>query len=565
TGTAELTADISDQSDGLPVISGAASDRKYTSDVTGYSARLLNKCALVKFDVQNYDGEGMVSITGMNNKVTVDLGGRSFSYIADETNNGKITLNHKSGSEYWAILLPQGAVSGGTASFSGGWSGEFGEVPEIECNAFLTNAIKVNLTSAVTTGDVENITAESADVKYSIEPNAVSQATEHGVVYSTSENPDLDHGTVVPYTAPCKGENYTVALTGLTANTKYYARAYAKYAPAKDGNEVIVYGEQKDFTTQTIAPTAPVGALPRLFTVSAGEDMEDGTEDDVKVWFSQGNLQYVKSSSTWQFAANQYETVESDGQDVGEDYEYQDIVGLFGWGTSGWNNGNIYYQPYNTHYMGDYEYEEDEEEIDPEDPGNPYQNVGLGYGPIKDGHGGFNLTNNYEYEFAEADWGVHNAIANGGNEAGIWRTLSGDEWYYLCDIDGDHEARRGKYKKNVMVNGVRGFLIAPDDWNLENYPLQSEYNGTSDPLTWEAAEDAGLVFLPAAGQRGVGNYVWSVNEIGLYWSSSTAGDERDSRRARNLFFYDTGSTGVGDMFGFNGAAVRLVSDCTDAR
>ena len=298
-------------------------------------------------------------------------------------------------------------------------------------------------------------------------------------------------------------------------------------------------------------PTAPAGALPRLFTVSAGEDREDGTDDDVKVWFSQGNLQYVKSSSTWQFAANQYETVEGDGQGVGEDYANQGIVGLFGWGTSGWDNGNEYFLPYNTHYLG-------EEDYDPEFPENPYRNVGLGYGPIKDGHGGFNLTDNYEYEFAEADWGVHNAIANGGNEAGIWRTLSGDEWYYLFDEYSGHEARRGKYKKNVMVNGVRGFLIAPDDWNLENYPLQSEYNGTSSPLTWEAAEDAGLVFLPAAGYRD-GTYVSSVNEDGSYWSSSIY-DENDSRIARNFFFLSGGATGVGDMLGFKGAAVRLVSE-----
>ncbi len=179
TGTAELTADISDQSDGLPVISGAASDRNYTSDVTGYSARLLNMCALVKFDVQNYDGDGPVSITPtdgyhMNNKVTVDLGSKSFSY--DETNNGKITINHKSGSsEYWAILLPQDEVPGGTASFPDGRSGAFINMPKIECNAFLTNAINVILVD----GKITNFTMEDDDeskdylnFNFTIEPNA---------------------------------------------------------------------------------------------------------------------------------------------------------------------------------------------------------------------------------------------------------------------------------------------------------------------------------------------------------------------------------------------------------
>lgn len=201
TGTIELTADISDQSDGLPVISGAKSEMNYTSDVTGYSARLLNKCALVKFDVQNYDGDGTVSIIGtdknMKNKVTVDLGGNSFSYnIADGTNNGKITLNHKSGSEYWAILLPQEKVNSGPASFSDGRSGAFGDVPKIECNAFLTNAIKVYLTS----GEIIDFsinedyeTSNDLNFSFTIKPNAGCVIDEVTLYLSFSnESPNYD-------------------------------------------------------------------------------------------------------------------------------------------------------------------------------------------------------------------------------------------------------------------------------------------------------------------------------------------------------------------------------------
>ena len=31
------------------------------------------------------------------------------------------------------------------------------------------------------------------------------------------------------------------------------------------------------------------------------------------------------------------------------------------------------------------------------------------------------------------DWGVNNAISNGGNEAGLWRTLTIEEWKYLME------------------------------------------------------------------------------------------------------------------------------------
>lgn len=240
TSTTELTADISDQSDGLPVISGAASNRNYTSDVTGYSARLLNKCALVKFDVQNYDGEGMMSITGMNNKVRVNLGSNSFSY--DETNNGKITLNHKSGSEYWAILLPQDAVPAGTASSSDGWSGVFGEVPEIEGNAFLTNAIVIERNPVAGGETIEgSVTSKGAYVKYRIDDYPGHTLGEHGVEYSKNEN--MSGSTKVPYLNSSKAD-YTVALTGLAANTKYYARPYAIY----DGKKTV-YGNKIDFKT----------------------------------------------------------------------------------------------------------------------------------------------------------------------------------------------------------------------------------------------------------------------------------------------------------------------------
>lgn len=262
TGTTELTADISDQSHGLPVISGAASDRNYTSDVTGYSARLLNKCALVKFDVQNYDGEGTVSITGMNNKVRVDLGGKNFSY--DKTNNGKITLNHKSGSEYWAILLPQGAVPGGTASFSDGWSGAFSDVPKIECNAFLTNAIVIERYPVAGGETIEgSVTSNGAVVKYTIIDYPGHTLKEHGVEYSIYA--DMSESTKVPYTESSKTD-YTVALTGLTAYTKYYARAYAKY----DDGQKTVYGNQIDFTTPVL-----VGGKIINFTMEDDDESKD--------------------------------------------------------------------------------------------------------------------------------------------------------------------------------------------------------------------------------------------------------------------------------------------------
>ncbi len=279
------------------------------------------------------------------------------------------------------------------------------------------------------------------------------------------------------------------------------------------------------------APTAPEGALSGMFSVS----------DDKQVWFSQGNLQYVMASQTWRFATNQYDVVEQNGSH-NENYSGENVVSLFGWGTSGWNNGNIYYQPYDTHYLG-------EDEWDPDFPENPYWNQGLGYGPKNGGNCNVSLTGN----FANADWGVYNAITNGGAEAGKWRTLSLDEWEYLIDEYGEHEVRKGKWKNNVSVNGVRGFVIAPDDWNLA---LQDSYGESSSPMTWKQAEEAGLVFLPAAGCRH-GTYVMDVKATGYYWSSTT---DSDSYAAHEFYFTDGVINPAGTYCRPYGAAVRLVSE-----
>lgn len=143
--TDEFTINISNQSEELPVISYAPSDDNYSSDVKSYKAFLLNKCALVKFNVSNYTGSGTVGIKGMNNQVTVALNDNTFSY--NKINNGVIILNKETESEYWAILLPQDAVENGKAYSSDGWSGTYGNVPAITINGYLNEGIAVNLTA----------------------------------------------------------------------------------------------------------------------------------------------------------------------------------------------------------------------------------------------------------------------------------------------------------------------------------------------------------------------------------------------------------------------------------
>ena len=140
---------ISDQTEHLPVIEYAPSNENYDSGATTYTAMLLNKCALVKFNVTTAS-EAATCITGMKNKVTVDFAGNTLTH--SQEGNGIITLPAGSG-EKWAILLPQEAVEAGedgTAySEDGAFTGTRGAVPAIAENGYQTAGIEVSVTTDV--------------------------------------------------------------------------------------------------------------------------------------------------------------------------------------------------------------------------------------------------------------------------------------------------------------------------------------------------------------------------------------------------------------------------------
>ena len=134
---------ITDQKEHLPVIEYAPSNENYDSGATAYTAMLLNKCALVKFNVTTAS-EAATCITGMKNKVTVSFAESTLT--PSQEGNGVITLPAGSG-EKWAILLPQEAVEAGedgsAYSEEGMFTGTRGAVPAIRNNGYLTMGIDI--------------------------------------------------------------------------------------------------------------------------------------------------------------------------------------------------------------------------------------------------------------------------------------------------------------------------------------------------------------------------------------------------------------------------------------
>lgn len=213
-----------------------------------------------------------------------------------------------------------------------------------------------------------------------------------------------------------------------------------------------------------------------------------------KVHFSHGNLRYTVSSGVWDFYPNQY--------DCASTYE-SNVISLFNWG-------------YNA-----------TQSIIPD--GSFTNNVNLAIG---------NLV-------SEQDWGYH------VGEQNTWRTLTTKEWQYLFN----DASREGLYAYGVTVAGKANCTVLyPDGFSgtkVSNGDLTS-YDTASE---WEAAQNEGVVCLPAVGSRS-GASVSNVGVLGNYWSSTPY----DSNNAYIVYFSSSnllpGSNNKRDY----GYAVRLVTD-----
>lgn len=250
------------------------------------------------------------------------------------------------------------------------------------------------------------------------------------------------------------------------------------------------------------ASIAKKGVLPGLFSVSPNK----------KVRFSMGNLQFNPKNYEFRFALHQYDRIGNDNIKIASNYD--GWIDLFGYGTSG--------------YMGIQPYESSTDT-------KQYLNQDI------------NGTN--------YDWGVYNPINNGGNKAGIWRTLTEDEWVYLNRT----RPNASKLRASARVNGIYGYIILPDDFyeHRVSVPFDStpdSWDSNSyDLKQWATFESAGAVFMPCCGRREGTSMAYDPVKSWFYWTSTGYRYLPDGTYA--AMFGVTGS-----LNSFNGFPVRLVQD-----
>jgi hypothetical protein len=378
---------------------------------------------------------------------------------------------------------------------------KFGETKE-----FTTLAAPGVNEITILTGSAEDITYNSVVLYGELEANMSDYiSVQYGISYSTNRS-DLQsaNSTLVYCSESLQDNSFSVALSGLEAETKYYYCAFVYV-----NNQDFKYGSVKSFTTLAAPKIDGIG----VFSIAKGK----------QVTFSKGNLQYTQSTNTWSFAENQWDMIGTDnviGGSVSSDPTYgddksgtalADKVDLFGWSTSTTNFGvstSLDWDDYNGSFV---------------------------------------------------DWGTNKI----GNDApNTWRTLTYDEWNYLLY----NRANANDLCGVAQVNGVNGLVFLSDNWTCpagvtfksgfhSSYGI--EYYAAYQTFTadqWSKLEKSGVVFLPAAGYRSSSEAI-DVQYFGIFWSAT----EYDSYKPYFLGF-NSGEVVMSDGFRYYGQSVRLVKD-----
>jgi uncharacterized protein (TIGR02145 family) len=122
----------------------------------------------------------------------------------------------------------------------------------------------------VTTTNVSEITQTTALTGGTVTADGGAEITDIGVCWSTSPNPTISSTK----TSSDKGTgSFTSSITGLTANTKYYVRAYATNSVG------TTYGNEVTFNTNDIiiAPTLPTLTTTEVTLITATSAVSGGT------------------------------------------------------------------------------------------------------------------------------------------------------------------------------------------------------------------------------------------------------------------------------------------------
>ena len=300
------------------------------------------------------------------------------------------------------------------------------------------------------------------------------------------------------------------------------------------GCRFVQWNDGNTNATRTITVTANA-----TYTATFSGEYYFSVSATKKILFSPGNLQWSATNGgstptthtvagggtaegTWRFAPHQWDTIGADNKNISA--TYTGWIDLFGWGTSGFGWGTSVYSTYPPYMTSTNDYH--------------YPDMATLY---------YVLEGTFE-------WGQYNAIYNTRTQTtdvpGTWRTLTYDEWDYLLF------RRDYNYPLDweVRVNGILGRIILPDNWDRSIYTFNTGGTTIIGAEDWIKLENAGAVFLPAAGSRS-GTTIVAVGSLSCYWTATQAQGTNDWRPA---YLISQWSPTTSNRSG--GCSVRLVRD-----
>ena len=272
-----------------------------------------------------------------------------------------------------------------------------------------------------------------------------------------------------------------------------------------DMNVTALYKEQE----------SEIKVLKGIFSVAANK----------KVGFASGNLRYKADEDIWGISNNQYDI--RGKLNLNASSSYDGWIDLFGFATSG------------------------NKDVDPVAP-SPWETSKA----TADYRISADITNTIAG--TGYDWLTGNELVNGIGRN--WYLMSKDEWTYLLNTRKDANQLQGQ----AVVNDVNGYILLPDEWEcpvgISFKPLAKNYtDNVYSEAQWNQLEDAGAVFLPAAGYR----YDTSIMapHSGYYWTGDLYGT--DQGLATSVYF--TQYTKMADIMTMrcNACAIRPVYDATN--
>ena len=327
---------------------------------------------------------------------------------------------------------------------------------------------------------VENITA--ADHKYVMTGDTVGNNSIllAGEGEDAGMNMPIAHGstgTCYVFIPEVNGERFAINVYAHDASGFLYAFSYEQAAGMSYslGRADLASVGYSTADAACVERFVPLGAVDGLFSISSTQ----------QVFFSQGNLQWSytgggstatshnvnggsTADGTWRFALHQYDIIgnaagNTTASNAGRATQSA-WIDLFQRGSSGYNN----YYPYTLL--------------------SPACTTDM-------------ANTNY-------DWGVYNAISNGGDAPNQWRTLTLAEWTYIFST----RTNATNLSKKATVAGVTGLILLPDNWSWgwdsDNSLLAIFNQGDANQRIfsdeqWRRMEKHGAVFLPCCGSAEV--------------------------------------------------------------